>query len=149
MGNTKTRQAINYDVGRTELEDKIGLSKAIKVSTDLIQYFKANGFEKTGESAFTSIKPMTQAKANNIIADIHTKVENAEESFNSFHLTSVTNNIYDFTKFANEHPSEKSLADINKDYNIDLKAKNNVRRSIRFDMPEADFNEGIWTFYIL
>ena len=141
MEYPKTRKAINYDLNWKGLKEKYGTSDAIDVYTDLIDYLQSCGFEKTGESSFTSKTEMSQPKVVKIISNIHKKVPNSSGFVKNLHLAYVKEQVYDFKNALNTNQTSKILKDDKtlSEFGLNINPETSAKRSISFDIPEEVF----------
>lgn len=152
MEYPKTRKTINYDLNWKGLKEKYGTSDAIDVYTDLIDYLQSCGFEKTGESSFTSKTEISQPKVVKIISNIHKKVPNSSGFVKNLHLAYVKEQIYDFKNALNTNQTSKILKDAETllEFGLNINPETSAKRSISFDIseevfesknPDLDYNE--------
>lgn len=138
----QTRKAINFDLNTKIVEANMTAKQisgtASKAYYDIKKFLSENGYEGAQESAYTSKKPTTFQKANELITEMVEEIPYLKGAVKSMHLTSVggTHNV---TRIIMEQPEievekPESIHKLEKKYEIEVDNKKDKRKLIRFDL---------------
>lgn len=141
MGN-KRIVAFNFDYNTKFLESNLQELQINgtynKAYYDIGKCFNSHGLRREQGSGYVSEKPMSEAKVNRLLKNIHKDYPYMRDAFKKFSVSYVAGNIYDLTQLVRDEHSVKilepeNLHKLETDYSIKLDASNNKEREIRFD----------------